>query len=99
MVESGHISASEALSHPSKNVITRALGVDKTVKCDIYNAELKSGQYILLCSDGLTEEVSEPEIHFEVINSPSIEQACKSLVKLANLRGGHDNISVVIGKF
>ena len=99
MVQQGRLSHKEALSHPVKNVITRALGVDTEVQCDTYSVEVKKGDYILLCSDGLTEEVSEPEIHFEVLNSKSVESACKSLVKLANSRGGHDNISVVIGGF
>ena len=99
MVEKGRISAAEATVHPSKNVITRALGVDVSVECDIYTADVTDGDYILLCSDGLTEEVSAPEIHFEVCNSDSLENAAKSLVDIANARGGHDNITVVICAF
>lgn len=99
MIQHGHISLAEAMVHPSKNVITRALGVDSRVECDTYTVDVNKGQYILLCSDGLTEEVSEPEIHFEVCNSDSVENACKSLIDIANARGGHDNITVVICAF
>ncbi|MBQ2865502.1 MAG: Stp1/IreP family PP2C-type Ser/Thr phosphatase [Clostridia bacterium] len=99
MIQQGSITPLEAVSHPVKNVITRALGVEPSVKCDTYTAEIKSGEYILLCSDGLTEAVSEPEIHFEVCTNDSVEAACKSLADIANSRGGHDNITIVICAF
>ncbi len=99
LVEKGELSAAQASKHPNKNVITRALGVESNVQSDIYDINVSKGQYILLCSDGLTEEVSEPEIHFEVVNSNSVEEACNALISLANSRGGHDNISVVICEF
>lgn len=99
LVKKGELSANEASKHPNKNVITRALGVDSKVQCDIFDINVCKGQYILLCSDGLTEEVSEPEIHFEVMNHNSAEESCNSLIELANSRGGHDNISVVICAF
>ena len=75
------------------------MGVENNVQSDLYDVNVSKGQYILLCSDGLTEEVSEPEIHFEVVNSNSVEEACNALISLANSRGGHDNITVVICEF
>ena len=99
LLEHGEISRREANIHPKKNVITRALGVEKKVECDIFDMNVKSGQYLLICSDGLTNEVSDPELHFEVCNADSIESACNSLVSIANTRGGHDNITVIIGAF
>ncbi len=99
MVQQGRLSHKEAVTHPGKNVITRALGVDNTVQCDTYSVEVKAGEYILLCSDGLTEEVTDPEIHFEVCNSDSVEESCQSLIDIAKARGGHDNITVVICAF
>lgn len=99
LVEKGEISAEQANNHPNKNVITRALGVDSTVECDVFEVSVSKGQHILLCSDGLTEDVSEPEIHFEINNGNSVEEKCKSLIDIANSRGGHDNITVVIVEF
>ena len=99
LVEKGELSRVQATNHPNKNVITRALGVDKTVKCDVFDIKVAKGQYLLLCSDGLTEEVSEPEIHFQVMTCNTGEEKCRSLIDIANSRGGHDNITVVIVEF
>lgn len=99
IIQQGMLSQKEAMSLPGKNVITRALGVDPAVQCDTYTLEVKKGDYILLCSDGLTDEVTEPEIHFEVCNNDSVEKSCQSLVEIAKSRGGHDNITVVICAF
>ena len=99
LIQQGKLSPHDTLSHSVKNVITRALGVESDVKCDTYTVSVKSGEYILLCSDGLTDSVTEPEIHFEVCNSDSIEIACRSLADIANARGGNDNITVVICAF
>lgn len=99
MLENGEISKREATLHPNKNVITRALGVDTKVECDIFNITVKKGQYILFCSDGLTNEVSDLEIHFEICNENTVEGACRSLTEIAKAHGGHDNITVVIGAF
>ena len=99
LVDEGVLTSSEALKHPKRNAITRAIGISPTVSPDFYRIDLKNGCRTLLCSDGLTEEVSDPEIHFEVCNSDSVENACKSLIDIANARGGHDNITVVICAF
>ena len=99
MVRRGELSSREANHHPSKNVITRALGVDQNVSCDVFPLSLKEGQYVLLCSDGLTNEVSEPEIYYEVYQSQQPEQACDTLIEIAKARGGHDNITVVLASF
>lgn len=99
MVRRGELSSREASHHPSKNVITRALGVDRDVSCDVFPLSLKEGQYVLLCSDGLTNEVSEPEIYYEVFQSQQPEKACDTLIEIAKARGGHDNITVVLASF
>ena len=59
----------------------------------------QSGQYILLCSDGLTGEVSEPEIYYEIYQTEEAETACDRLIEMAKQRGGHDNITLVIAAF
>ncbi|MBR4955788.1 MAG: Stp1/IreP family PP2C-type Ser/Thr phosphatase [Clostridia bacterium] len=99
LMQQGKLSPMDIISHPAKNVITRALGVEAAVQCDTYTQDVKNGDYILLCSDGLTETVTDPEIHFEVCNSDSIEDACRSLAAIANARGGCDNITIVICAF
>lgn len=99
MVLRGEITAASAARHPNKNVITRALGVDADVVCDIFDVEVKNGEFILLCSDGLTNEVSEPEMYYEVYQSQMTASVCKTLIEIAKARGGHDNITVVLASF
>lgn len=96
MLERGELTPYQAQRHPSRNVITRAIGVGSRVTCDIFQVPRKEGQYILLCTDGLTGEVSEPEIYYEVFQSDLPEKACQTLIEIANSRGGHDNITVVL---
>ncbi len=96
MILRGEISKLEAHRHPSRNLITRAVGVEPEVKCDIYTHKAKKGDFILLCSDGLSDQVSEPEIYYEIYESGHPELACQSLVELANSRGGSDNITMIL---
>ncbi len=99
MLARGELTPLEAQRHPSRNVITRAIGADKTIQCDTFALQPRPGQYVLLCSDGLTGEVSEPEMYYEVYQSDTPEKACQMLVDIANSRGGHDNITVVLVSF
>ena len=84
----------EAKVHPRRNYITRAMGVEETVKVDA-GIKTYKGQKILICSDGLHGKVDDDEILAKV-SKPDAKKSVKSLVKLANDRGGEDNISVVI---
>lgn len=99
MVARGELNPIQAQRHPSRNVITRALGVDAEVTCDLFQVTPKPGQFILLCSDGLTGEVSEPEIYYEIYQTEEADTACDRLVEMAKQRGGHDNITLVIAAF
>lgn len=99
LVVSGKIAPEEALMHPKKNIITRALGVDSEVKTDFFTVPVRKGISVLLCSDGLTNEVSDPEICYEILNGISEEEVCKGLVSIAKKRGGHDNITAVLVTF
>lgn len=92
----GDLTREEARSHPRKNLITRALGTESTIQCDIFNRQVKKGDYILLCSDGLSNLVEEQEILYEVLHGGEKEQACDRLIDIANSRGGNDNITVVL---
>jgi len=94
---SGTITVDEAKNYPHKNIITRALGIDEKVKVDTYNIKLKENEIILLCTDGLTNLVSDKEI-FNIVRLNTPNKAVKLLIDEANARGGTDNISVIIIK-
>jgi serine/threonine protein phosphatase PrpC len=93
LVRNGELTAEEALHHPQRNVITRALGVKPTVEVDVFEEKLRDEDIILLCSDGLYRMVEDSEIARAMIAEP--QQAVETLIALANQRGGPDNISVV----
>lgn len=96
MVEMGKITAEEAKGHPGKNLITRAVGTDATVSGDVYTVNPEKGSYILMCTDGLTNLVSDQELLYEVLYGEDVSACCKRLVEIANSRGGYDNITVVL---
>ena len=92
----GELSREQARVHPSKNLITRALGTEEEVQPDIFSVDMQPGDYLLLCSDGLTNVVEDMEILYEVLHGGEPAQCCERLVKLANDRGGPDNISIIL---
>lgn len=95
LVAMGAIKPEEAATHPQKNVITRALGVERRVESDYFQTELKHGDCILLCSDGLSNMVKDEEI-FEVYKSNSKpEHICRTLLGMTLERGAKDNVSVL----
>ncbi len=94
MLENGEISESEAADHPSKHIITRALGVDAEIRTDFCQEVIGENDIYLLCSDGLSNFVSADEI-IGVFDEESFYSASDKLVNLANRNGGADNITVV----
>jgi PPM family protein phosphatase len=96
LLKSGKLSPEEAVAHPQRSVITRALGTDPDVDVDTFTVTAQTGDVFLLCSDGLTDMVDERRI-LELVeeNRGDIEAALKALVKAANRGGGEDNITVV----
>ena len=99
LMKRGDLTPYQASRHPSRNVITRAMGADATVECDLFTEKVKAGQFVLLCSDGLIREVTEPEIYYEVYQADHPETACSRLLEMAKSRGGHDNITMVLIAF
>lgn len=99
LIDEGKITEKEALNHPQKNVITRAIGTEPTVEIDIYEFGLTDGDIILLCTDGLSNMVSDEEIISSISSSENVIIAPKNLVDLANKKGGADNITAVILKY
>lgn len=96
LLDNGTITNEEAKSHPNKNVITRALGTNPVVMADYYNLDIRGVSKILLCSDGLTNEVSEEDI-FRVLQGYNGNQ-CMELINMSKKNGGRDNISIIIFK-
>ena len=96
LVDSGSISENEAANHPKKNIITRAIGTSDKVDVDIFDIiENKYNKYVL-CSDGLTNELTKEDI-IEVINEEKdLSLACERLVNIAKYKGGRDNITVLL---
>ena len=99
LVKNGSITREEARFHPQKNIITRAVGTDKEVEIDLIVKEKSKGDILLLCTDGLTNMLSDDEIKELLLKSSDMQKACELLVHLSNEKGGLDNISVVAIKF
>jgi len=96
MVLLGKITEEQAKDHPNKNVITRAVGTDKTVSVDLYEFVLEPDSFLLLCSDGLSNLVSDQEMLYEIIHGGDLANCCRRLTEIANARGGFDNITSVL---
>lgn len=98
LIKNGEITREAAKIHPKRNVITRALGTDSELKVDYLSQRVENGSKILICSDGLTGKINDDEI-LKMISTNTIECAVESLVKLANDRGGLDNITIILISF
>ena len=91
------ISAEEARQHRWRNVITRALGNKRKVDIDIIEKEIQPGDTFLLCSDGLTNVISDDEIKRVLVsNQDKVKQSCEQLIRMAREHGGPDNITVIV---
>jgi protein phosphatase len=99
LVEAGELTEEEAAHSERRNIILQALGPDAKVKVDLTYQELRRGDILVLCSDGLSGQVKKEEIAKVVTSAPSLAAACDQLVTLANERGGPDNITVVVARF
>ncbi len=96
MVRMGGIDRKAARNHPDKNIITRAIGALDTVEIDFFHEELKPGELVLLCSDGLTNMLEDEEIGAILREPVSMEEKAQRLIEAANDNGGKDNITVII---
>ena len=96
MVDRGELTAEMAKRYPGKNLITRAVGTESTVSCDVFRQELSKGEYLLLCSDGLSNLLDDQEILFEVVHGVNKGRCCKRLLDIAVSRGAPDNVTCVL---
>lgn len=96
LVERGNITPEQARQHPQKNLITRALGTSKTAQADDFELTLQYGDWLLLCSDGLINEMPDDEILHVVNQAESSEACCQSLLDIVLDRGAPDNVTILL---
>ncbi len=96
MIRRGELTREESRHHPNKNLITRALGTAPGVECDFFTVPLSPGDGLLLCSDGLSNVISEEELLEAVRRDEPAEMCCKKLLDLALSRGAPDNVTVIL---
>lgn len=96
MVDRGDITAEEARRHPNRNLITRALGPDADAQCDGYICPMEAGEYLLLCTDGLINTVTDQEMLHEVLHRASPEECLAHLLEISKAQGAPDNVTAVL---
>ena len=96
MVERGELTREEARNHPHKNLITRALGAEPVLLADCFRQTMAPGDCLLLCSDGLSNVVTEQEMLYEVIHGGEVGTCCQRLLDIALHRGAPDNVTAVL---
>ena len=98
LMEAGQISPEQARTHPGRNVIYRSIGERPTVEIDLYEQELHPGEALLLCSDGLSGMLTDPQIWEIWRSASSPQEACDRLIEASNIAGGEDNITAVLAQ-
>lgn len=96
MVDRGLITEDEARSHPRKNVIMRAVGLERTIRSDIFRLDIRPGDALLLCSDGLSNLVDAGEMESLLLASSDDDAVCRELLRMALDRGAPDNVTLAL---
>ena len=96
MVDHGDITADEARRHPGRNLITRALGRDTNAACDGYIRPMEQGDFILLCTDGLVNTVTDQEMLFEIVHGGNLDTCLDRLLHISKSQGAPDNVTAVL---
>lgn len=96
MVSRGELTPEQAKTYPGKSLITRAIGTESMVACDIFHKNVSGGDYFLLCSDGLSNLMDDQEILFEVAHGQDKSKCCQRLLDIAKHRGAPDNVTSVL---
>jgi protein phosphatase len=99
LIEAGEMTEEEAEHSERRNIILQALGPDATVKVDLTHQTVRQGDTLVLCSDGLSGQVTKEEIALVISGYPDLQVACDMLIELANEAGGPDNITVIVARF
>ena len=96
MVLRGELTPEEARNYPGKNFITRAIGTETIAESDLFHLDLERGDFLLLCSDGLSNVMDDQEILFEVIHGEQKAHCCEQLLDISKSRGAPDNVTCVL---
>lgn len=96
LVNEGIITPEEARVHPRRNIVTRALGIDRSVAVDVFMHTVRTGDRVVLCSDGLVDEVADSEILKVLTQHTDPQETAEALVMVANANGGRDNTTVIV---
>ena len=96
MVDRGELTPEMSKTYPGKNLITRAVGTEPIVLCDLFHEELDKGDYLLLCSDGLSNTMDEQEMLFEIVHGVKKQHCCQRLLDIAKNRGAPDNVTSIL---
>jgi len=96
LVQRGELTPEEARSHPQKNLITRALGAEPEARTDLYELDMKAGEFLLLCSDGLSNILTDQELLYETLYGGTPESCCERMLEIALSRGAPDNVTAVL---
>ncbi|MEE1327980.1 MAG: Stp1/IreP family PP2C-type Ser/Thr phosphatase [Oscillospiraceae bacterium] len=96
MVDKGELTPERAKTYPGKNFITRAIGTEPIIISDLFHRNLAKGDFILLCSDGLSNMMDDQEILFEVVHGVNKQHCCQRLLNIAQNRGAPDNVTSVL---
>ena len=99
LIEAGELTEEEAELSERRNIILQALGPEPSIKIDLTHQQVRRGDTLVLCSDGLSGQVTKDEIGRIVSEEPDLTNACKSLIDRANANGGPDNITVILARF
>ena len=98
MVDKGELTPERAKTYPGKNFITRAIGTEPIIISDLFHRNLAKGDFILLCSDGLSNMMDDQEILFEVVHGVNKQHCCQRLLNIAQNRGAPDNVTCVLAQ-
>ncbi len=96
MIARGELAPEQAKSYPGKNLITRAIGPEPVVECDVFHKKLEDGECLLLCTDGLSNMLDDQEILFEIIHGADKQSTCEQLLEIAKNRGAPDNVTCAL---
>ena len=98
MVDRGELTPEQARTYPGKNYITRAVGTEAVVECDVFHLEMERGDFLLLCSDGLSNTMDDQEILFEIAHGVNKELSCQRLMDIGKNRGAPDNMTCILAQ-
>ena len=96
MIRHGELTPEQAKSYPGKNLITRAIGTESVVECDVFHRRVAKGECLLLCTDGLSNLLDDQELLFEVVHGMNKKSSCERLLAIAKNRGAPDNVTCVL---